>query len=117
MQDASRSVGWKRILKMTLIAVVNWFTLGLSMFLIAKSLSLNLSYLDCMMLHPLLSATMFVPFIPAGLGLTETGSALMFKLIGLQTADGVAFMLLFRTVMILVDSVGVIDMKFARSRK
>jgi uncharacterized membrane protein YbhN (UPF0104 family) len=63
------------------------------------------------MMHPLLSAIMFVPFVPAGLGLTETGSALIFRIIGLTTADGVAFMLLVRAGMIIVDAFGLIDMK------
>lgn len=111
MQQASRSVGKKSILKMMSLSILGWLMLGVMMFLTAKSLNLEVSYLSCLMMHPLLSAIMFVPFVPAGLGLTEAGSALIFKLIGLTTEDGVAFMLLLRAGMIIVDSFGVIDMK------
>lgn len=111
MQDASRSVGKKSILKIVSISLLGWLTIGLTMYLTAKSLGLDVTYLSCLMMHPLLSAIMFVPVVPAGLGLAETGSALLFRIIGLTTVDGVAFMLLFRAVMITVDALGVVDMK------
>lgn len=111
MQDASQNVGKMSILKIMLLSFLSWLLLGLMLYLTAKSLSLEVPYLACLMMHPLLSAIMFVPFVPAGLGLTETGSALLFKIIGLTTADGVAFMLLVRAGMIIIDSFGVVDMK------
>jgi uncharacterized protein (TIRG00374 family) len=111
MQEASRNVGKISIIKIMLLSFLSWLLLGLMLFLIAKSLSLEVPYLACLMMHPLLSAIMFVPFVPAGLGLTETGSALIFTIIGLTTADGVAFMLLVRVGMIIVDSFGIVDMK------
>jgi len=111
MQEASRSVGKKSIAEIMLLSFFSWLMLGLMLYTIALSLGLQVGYLSCLMMHPLLSAIMFVPFVPAGLGLTETGSALIFKLIGLTTADGVAFMLLVRAGMIVVDSFGVLDMR------
>lgn len=117
MQNASRSIGKKSIIKMMFLSVIGWMTIGLTMYLTAKSLGLEVTYLSCLMMHPLLSATMFIPVVPAGLGLTETGSALLFRIIGLTTVDGVAFMLLFRTVMITVDALGVVDMKLLGENK
>lgn len=111
MQESTRKVKKTSILKIMGIACIGWLMMGLMMYLITESMGLNLSYIQCLMMHPLLSALMFIPFVPAGLGLTETGSALLFKIIGFTTSDGVAFMLLFRLGMIIVDSVGVVDMK------
>jgi len=110
MQDASRSVGVKVILKVMVLSCLSWLLLGFMMWMLTKSLGLDVAYLSCLMMHPLLSAVMFIPFVPAGLGLTETGSALIFKIIGLSTADGVAFMLLYRAATIIVDAFGLVDM-------
>jgi hypothetical protein len=111
MQNAGRSVGTKPLIKIMSISIIGWLTIGLAMYMTAKSLTLDVTYLSCLMMHPLLSAIMFIPVVPAGLGLTETGSALLFRIIGLTEVDGVAFMLLFRAVMIAVDALGVLDMK------
>lgn len=111
MQEASRSVGKTNILKLMLLSFLGWLMIGLVIFLMTKSLGLEVGYLSSLMMHPLLSAIMFVPFVPAGLGLTETGSALLFRIIGLSSVDGVAFMLLFRAGMLMVDSLGVVDMR------
>jgi len=116
MQEASRSVGKFSILKIMLLSFLSWLLLGVMLFLITKSLGLQVEYLACLMMHPLLSAIMFVPFVPAGLGLTETGSALIFTIIGLTQADGVAFMLLVRAGMIIVDAFGVVDMKLMHQK-
>jgi uncharacterized protein (TIRG00374 family) len=110
MQDASRSVGVKVILKVMCLSFFSWLSLGVMMWMITKSLGLNVTYLSCLMMHPLLSAVMFIPIVPAGLGLTETGSALIFRLIGLTTADGVAFMLMYRAATLIVDAFGLVDM-------
>ncbi|MDD5112012.1 MAG: lysylphosphatidylglycerol synthase transmembrane domain-containing protein [Candidatus Altiarchaeota archaeon] len=113
MQEAGKSVGRKAILKMMMLSICGWLLLGVMSYLIVRSLGLEAGFIACLMMHPLLSAIMFVPFVPAGLGLTETGSAVIFNIIGLSTADGVAFMLLLRAAMIFVDAFGVIDMKLA----
>ena len=63
------------------------------------------------MLNPLISVIMFVPISPTALGVAESGSALIFDLLGLQLGTGVAFLLLFRINSIAFDSVGLIDLK------
>lgn len=117
MQDASRSVKPKTILYLVVLGVLGWVMLGVQYSLLIRGLGYDMGLVTCLMMQPLLSAVMFVPFVPAGLGLTETGSALLFGLIGLSPADGVAFMLLARLNYVLVDSVGVLDMKILGGKK
>lgn len=117
MQEASRGVSGKKIFYIVLLNVVGWFMVAVQWFLLAGSLGLQADYLDILMLQPLLSAVMFFPFTPSGLGVTEGGSALLFQLIlpVLPSADakaaGVVFILLVRINSLFVDAFGLIDMR------
>ena len=124
LQHAGKDVSKGIILQLLLINFIGWFLVGLQWFYLAKSLSLDISYWDAFMIQPLLSAVMFVPFTPGGLGITEGGSALLFALMMPQipsveaSAAGVAFILLTRINSIAVDALGLIDMRIhARSEK
>jgi hypothetical protein len=124
MQHAVKEVSGGIILRLLLINLAGWFLVGLQWFYLAKSLDISLSYWDAFMIQPLLSAVMFVPFTPGGLGITEGGSALLFALMIPQippvqaSAAGVTFVLLTRLNSIAVDAIGLIDMRIhARSDK
>jgi uncharacterized protein (TIRG00374 family) len=124
LQRAGKDVSGGIILQLLLINFIGWFLVGLQWFYLAQSLSLDISYWDAFMIQPLLSAVMFVPFTPSGLGITEGGSALLFALMMPQipsaeaSAAGVAFVLLTRINSIAVDSLGLIDMRIhARTEK
>ena len=63
------------------------------------------------MLQPLLTSIMFIPLTPSGIGVAESGSAILFNIIGFSSAIGVTFLLLQRLSAIIVDSFGLIDLK------
>ncbi len=124
MQHAVKEVSGGIILQLLLINLIGWFLVGLQWFYLARSLDLPISYWDAFMIQPLLSAVMFVPFTPGGLGITEGGSALLFALMMPQippiqaSAAGVTFVLLTRLNSIVVDALGLIDMRIhARTDK
>jgi uncharacterized protein (TIRG00374 family) len=117
MQHAVREISSRRILDFALINIIGWFLVGAQWYFLGQALGLNLSYLDAFLLQPLLSAVMFIPLTPSGLGITEGGSALLFPLI-LQSmpsmeakAAGVTFILLVRLNSAVVDAFGLIDMR------
>jgi hypothetical protein len=111
MQEASKLVKKKKIFNIVLIGTIGWFIMSFQWFLISKALNLNITYLTAIMLNPLLTTIMFIPISPGGLGLAEGGSSLLFKILNFTLADGAAFMLLIRLNNILVDFLGIIDMK------
>jgi uncharacterized protein (TIRG00374 family) len=122
LQHAGKEVSNGIIFQLLLINFIGWFLVGLQWFYLAQSLGLDISYWDAFMIQPLLSAVMFVPFTPSGLGITEGGSALLFALMMPQaigaSAAGVAFVLLTRINSIAVDALGLIDMRIhAKSEK
>ncbi|RLI89958.1 MAG: hypothetical protein DRO62_00485 [Candidatus Altiarchaeales archaeon] len=112
MQDAVRGVDKEKILKLVILSLFGWIFMSAQWFFLAISMDLeNFIYLTALMLQPLLTTIMFVPISPSGLGLAEGGSALLFKVVGLTPANGVAFMLLVRINSIFIDFFGIIDMK------
>ncbi|MBN2250502.1 MAG: flippase-like domain-containing protein [Candidatus Altiarchaeota archaeon] len=117
MQDAGKEVKAAKIFKIMLITIIGWFFVGAQWFFLAEALGLGISYWDAFMLQPLLSAVMFIPITPGGLGITEGGSALLFTLLLSSIpsteakAAGVTFILLVRFNSIVVDAFGLIDMK------
>ncbi len=117
MQQAVKEVSGKIFLQLLLINILGWFLTGLQWFFLAQALSLSLTYWDAFMIQPLLSAVMFVPFTPGGLGITEGGSALLFTLMLTAMpsveakAAGVTFVLLTRINSMFVDAFGLIDMR------
>ncbi len=117
MQDSRKDMTARKIFSIVFLNLIGWFVVGAQWYLLALSLSLDLSYWDAFMLQPLLSAVMFIPLTPSGLGITEGGSALLFTLIlssvpSVQAkAAGVAYILLVRINSIMVDSFGLIDMR------
>ena len=78
---------------------------------IAKSLNLDISVLMALFFQPVLATAMFIPISPGGLGFAEGGGALLFKILGYTPEAGAAFILLIRLNSILVDSIGLIDMR------
>lgn len=120
MQEASRKIRKTEILQITLLGLSGWVIMGVQWFLLAMALDINIDFITALMLQPILTTVMFIPFSPGGLGVTEGGSALLFSLV-LGTADagvaGAAFLLLVRINSIMVDSLGLIDMKLHKGAK
>lgn len=91
------------ILIMTLIG---WVFAALQWFYLGKALGIELPYYVFFLLHPLLTILMFVPVSPAGLGLMEGGAIVVFSLFGIPAAEGLAFSVLVRVSILLVDLIG-----------
>lgn len=114
MQEASRKIKKTDLMQITLLGITGWIIMGIQWFLLAMALNINIDFFTVLMLQPLLTTVMFIPLSPSGLGVTEGGSALLFSLV-LRSADagaaGAAFMLLVRINSIMVDSLGLINMR------
>jgi len=111
MQETIKHVHKDQIIKIFVFSLLGWLMVSAQWFFLAMSMDATISYATALMLQPILTTVMFVPLSPSGLGLAEGGSALLFKAVGLTLADGVAFMFLVRVNSILVDSVGLLDLK------
>lgn len=111
MQYACREIEGGRIHRMILLLLIGWLLMGFQFYFISKSLNFDINYLAALMLQPLLTTITFVPISPSGIGIAEGGSSLLFKIIGLTLENGVAFMLLVRFNSILVDSLGLLDLR------
>ena len=83
-----------------IFAALHWYNLGLSLGIT------ELSFFAFFLLHPLITILMFVPVSPAGLGLMESGVIIVFLLFGIPATTGLAFSVLVRVSILLVDLIG-----------
>ncbi len=111
MQKASKEIEKKRMLKIVLLGFIGWPVASMQWFFIGTSLGLEIPFVNALMLQPLVTTLMFIPLAPAGLGFAEGGSVLLFKIVGYTTAAGAVFLILVRLNCILVDSLGLMDVK------
>ena len=111
MQKAVKTVSKNTIFKMVILDLVGWFFFGLQFYFLSLSLNINLSFVVCLMLHPLISAVMFIPISPTGLGLAESENELIFSLMNLPIGTGVTFLLMFRLNSLIIDFIGLMDLK------
>ncbi|MCZ7384167.1 MAG: lysylphosphatidylglycerol synthase transmembrane domain-containing protein [Candidatus Methanoperedens sp.] len=89
-----------------LLSMTGWFFAAMQWFFIGKAIGLNLSYFTFFLLHPLITILMFIPVSPAGLGLMEGGVIVVFSFFGIPSAQGLAFSVLVRVSILLVDLLG-----------
>jgi len=92
--------------------MAGWIVSGLQWYFIGKSININLSFVDFFFLHPLISTLTFVPLTPAGLGIMESGSILVFYFLGIDPSLAFVFSILARLSNIIGDLPGL--MIFAR---
>jgi len=111
MQKAVRNLTKKKILIIIFLHFVGWAIIGFQWLLIAKALNVDIQLLETLMLQPLVTSIMFIPITPSGIGVAESGSAILFNILGFSSAIGVTFLLLQRLSTIIVDSFGLIDLK------
>jgi len=110
MQNACKNVEKSRILAAIFLSFLGWLTMALQWYFIALSLGIKIDFLSVLMLQPLLTAIMFLPISPSGLGFTEGGSALLFKFLGFSLSEGVVFMILIRINSLMIDSFGILEL-------
>jgi uncharacterized protein (TIRG00374 family) len=89
-----------------LFTLTGWFFAAMQWFFISKAIGINLSYFTFFLLHPLITILMFIPVSPAGLGLMEGGVIVVFSFFGIPSAQGLAFSVLVRVSILLVDLLG-----------
>lgn len=90
---------------LTLYAI-GWIFAALQWFFLGKALGIDISFFAFFLLHPLITILMFVPLSPAGLGLMEGGVIVVFSLFGISPTMGLAFSVLVRVSILLVDLIG-----------
>lgn len=102
-----KNIGIKENLRAILMfTIAGWFFAALHWFYLGKALGFELSYFVFFLLHPLLSILMFVPISPAGFGLLEGGAILVFSLFGILPEPAMAFIVLVRVSILLIDLLG-----------
>lgn len=102
-----RSIQIKNSINIILILyMIGWIFAALQWFYLGKALGIELSFFAFFLLHPLITILMFVPVSPAGLGLMEGGTILILSLFGISSAMGLAFSVLVRVSILLVDLIG-----------
>ena len=108
MKKYTRSV----VLKYVIMDIIGWFILAFQWFLLFHAIGIDISYIVCLMLQPLITALMYVPFTLNGLGISEIGNALLFTMLDLASGPtAVAFLMLLRINCIVFDSIGLIDLR------
>lgn len=111
MQETTKEVRGDKMVKILVLSLLGWMLVSAQWFFLTLSMGTDVSYMTALMLQPLLTTVMFVPLSPSGLGFAETGSILLFMAIGLTKDYGLAFMLLVRVNSIIVDSLGLLDLR------
>jgi uncharacterized protein (TIRG00374 family) len=89
-----------------ILYMIGWGFAALQWFYLGKAIGIELPFFTFFLLHPLITVLMFVPVSPAGLGLMEGGLIFVFSLLGIPSAQGLAFSVLVRVSILLVDLLG-----------
>ncbi len=99
----------KDLVFVVMISVVGWLFRGLEWYYLGSILNIELGFFIFLLLHPLLTLLNFVPITPAGIGIMEGGSVLLFTFFGVPPEVAFAFAILSRITNAFVDLVGVKD--------
>jgi len=89
-----------------ILYMIGWILSGLQWYYLGKALGIELPYYVFFLLHPLITILMFVPVSPAGLGLMEAGGIGIFLLLKIAPEPALAFFILVRVSILLVDIIG-----------
>lgn len=89
-----------------MLYAIGWIFSALQWYFLGNALGIKLSFFAFFLLHPLITILMFVPLSPAGLGLMEGGIIVVFSLFEISPAIGLAFSVLVRFSILLVDLIG-----------
>ena len=102
-----RSILIKNSLNIILILyIIGWIFAAFQWYFLGKAIGIDISFFVFLLLHPLITILMFVPLSPAGLGLMEGGIILVFSFFGISPALGMAFSVLVRISILIVDMIG-----------
>jgi uncharacterized protein (TIRG00374 family) len=86
--------------------MIGWFFAALQWYFLAQAIGIDIPIFAIFLLHPLITILMFVPISPAGLGLMEGGVIVLFSFFGITSAAAMAFSVLVRINILIVDLIG-----------
>ncbi len=98
----------KFAIQILLLCLLGWVFVGLQWMFVGKACGVCLPAYVYFLLQPLLSALMFVPVTPAGLGIMESGTVVVLYALGIPPAKAAVFAILVRLSCILADLPGVV---------
>lgn len=88
------------------LGVTGNILLALMVFLLARSIELRISFLDCLVLVPPVILVSTVPLLPGGWGVREFGMIAAFGLIGVAAENALALSILFGFLSLLIGLPG-----------
>jgi hypothetical protein len=92
------------------ITFLSWIMKGFEWYYLGLAVGVTkLSWLGFFLLHPLITAFGFVPFTPSGIGFQEGATVGIFLLLGVDVRVALAFAILSRSLLVVEDLVGVLQ--------
>ncbi len=89
-----------------ILYMIGWIFSALQWYYLGKALRIELPFYVFFLLHPLITILMFVPISPAGFGVMEAGGIGVFYLLKISPESSLAFLILVRVSILLVDIIG-----------
>lgn len=103
-----RGLKKREVLFFFIYLIIGWFLYFYPRYIIAKSLGLNLSFVDIFVISTVVAMVSILPISVAGIGTREAAMIYLFSLFGLNKEVAVLFSLLIFTIHIIVISFGLI---------
>lgn len=89
------------------ISLIGWPIVGMQWYFVGLSLGMQLGFVEYFLLQPLLTAFMFVPITPAGLGIMESATVVVLYMLGIEPSIAAVFAVLTRLSGVIADLPGV----------
>ena len=89
------------------VSLAGWLIVGMQWYFVGKSLGMQMEFIEYFLLQPLLTAFMFVPITPAGLGIMESASVVVLYMLGIEPSIAAVFAVLTRLSGVIADLPGV----------
>jgi uncharacterized protein (TIRG00374 family) len=87
-------------------ALLGWVLSSAQWFFIGKAIGIELPIILYFLIQPLMTAIMFIPLTPAGIGIAEGSGIGILALFGVSAGVGISFLLLIRALNIGVNLIG-----------
>ena len=88
------------------LTFLSWMISGIGWWAFGRALDVNLPIFVYILLNPFISSLTFIPITPSGLGVAEAGNVLTFSYLGIGAEKGFIFMLLDRSIVLLMSLMG-----------
>ncbi|MCL1965907.1 MAG: flippase-like domain-containing protein [Candidatus Bathyarchaeota archaeon] len=96
----------KAIPEILVLTLICWFLKGFEWWFLGLAFGINVPWIAFFLIHPLVTALAFIPFIPAGLGVQEIGITGILGLLGVPAITAGAFAIIARILLIAEDLIG-----------